>query len=334
MIPGSAAERTDSKNYAYIAAKRALTDYVKRNKIDGVVENGIFLGSYRIKRTLTGNPKVSIIIPTKDKIEYLKPCIFSILDKTEYNNFEIIILDTGSKEDGVKVFYENLKNNKIIRIIDYPNPDFNFAEANNWVAQFALGEYLLFLNNDTEVINSDWLLSMMEYAQLKNVGIVGAKLLFPNNTIQHIGTTIGIREGASHTGICFPDRELMGPPFLHVKDVARNVSAVTGACLLIGKKLFDSIGGFDKSFKIAFNDTDLCLRVREMGYDIVYTPYAKLIHYESVTFGRPYDNPNRSVELFERERDRFNKKWINSWFEDPFYNKNLTLKDESLSLKI
>jgi len=333
-IEGSTAQKSDSKNYAQVAAKKALVDYVRRNNISGSVEDGIFPGAFRLKRNLENHPLVSIIIPTKDKVEFLKPCVLSILEKTDYPNIEIIILDTGSKESVMFEFYDEIRSNEKIRTIDYPIKEFNFAEANTWTAEKAKGEYLLFLNNDTEVVNAEWLSSMMEYAQFENVGAVGPKLLFPNNTVQHMGIAIGLRGGASHAGILFPEWQLMGFPFLHAKDVARNVSAVTGACLLMRKKLFEKVGGFDKTFKIAFNDTDLCLKLEKLGYEIVYTPYAKLLHYESVTFGRPYENPGRSTELFEKERDIFNEKWGMKNFEDPFYNKNLTLKDESLSLKI
>ena len=333
-IVGSTANRTDSKNYAYVAAKKAIFDYIERNNIKGVAEDGIFLSSYKIKRDLISYPLISIIIPTKDKVDYLKPCVTSVLNKTDYSNFEIIILDTGSKELETKKFYQDLIVEKRVRVIDYPKTEFNFAEANTWATQYAKGEYLLFLNNDTEVINTDWLSSMMEYAQLENVGIVGSKLLFPNNTIQHMGVVIGLRGGASHVGVCFPEWQLMSHPFLHAKDVVRNVTAVTGACLLIRREIFDKVGGFDKGFKIAFNDIDLCLKVGELGYETIYTPYAKLIHYESISFGRPYENKNRSTDFFEKERDVFNEKWNLDKFEDPFYNKNLTLKDESLNLRV
>jgi GT2 family glycosyltransferase len=243
-------------------------------------------------------------------------------------------LDTGSREEATKNFYAGLKDNAKVRVIDYPKLEFNFAEANTWAVQYAKGDYLLFLNNDTEVINTDWLSSMMEFALLENVGIVGPKLLFPNGTIQHMGVVIGLREGASHAGVLHPDGQRMGHPFLHAKDVTREVSAVTGACLLIRKNIFNKAGGFDKSFKIAFNDIDLCLKVGGMGLHVVYTPYAKLIHHESITFGRPYDDPNRSSDFFEKERALFRERWNLDGFSDPFYNKNLTLKDESLGLKI
>lgn len=333
-IAGSTAQRTDSKNYAYVAAKKALSDYMKRNNIRGQIEDGIFLGSYRVKRELYDRPLVSVIIPTKDKITYLKPCVLSVLNKTDYSNLEIIILDTGSVEDETKEFYKEMESENKIRVINYPKSEFNFAEANTWAVQHANGEYVLFLNNDTKVLNDDWLSNMMEYAQINKVGIVGAKLLFPDNTIQHMGIVVGLRNGASHAGVLFPEWQLMSFPFLHAKDVVRNVSAVTGACLLIRKSIFNEVGGFDKIFKIAFNDTDLCLKVRDRGYEVIYTPYAKLTHYESITFGRPYEDPTRSTDLFEMEQDIFNKKWKYDGFEDPFYNKNLTLKDESLKLRV
>lgn len=333
-IPGSTAQKTDSKNYAYVAAKKALSDHINRSGKTGIIEDGVHMGLYNFKEELRAHPLVSIVVPTKDKLEYLKPCILSILKKTEYQNYEIIILDTGSIENETLQFYRDMHNENRINIVNYPKKEFNFAEANTWATRYANGEYLLFLNNDTEVINNEWLTEMVRCAQIENVGIVGAKLLFPNNTIQHMGIVVGLRNGASHAGILFPEWQLMGFPFLHAKDVRRNVSAVTGACLLIKKDIFHVVGGFDKTFKIAFNDTDLCLKVREKGYDIIYTPFAKLIHYESVTFGRPYEDPSRSTAFFEKEQKMFNERWKKNGFNDPFYNVNLTLKDESLNLQM
>ncbi len=333
-VTGSTAGSSSGKSYSLIASKNALKSAIVRRKLNAEVIEGLFPNSYRIKYSIIGNPKVCIIIPTKDKVNYLKPCISSILNKTDYSNIEIIILDTGSKENSTNEFYDEIKNNNKIRIVNYPKNEFNFAEANTWAAKTAAGEYLLFLNNDTEVINKDWLTSMMEYAIIENIGIVGSKLLYPDNTIQHMGVVIGLRGGASHAGVLYPEWQLMGHPFLHAKDVIRDVSAVTGACLLIKKELFCKVGGFDKRFKIAFNDIDLCLKVLALKYHIVYTPYAKLIHHESISFGRPYEHPDRSNELFEEERNLFREKWNLDNFEDPYYNKNLTLKDESLSLKI
>jgi len=333
-IPNSTAHKTSAKNYAYIAAKKALKDHVNKTCNNCEIKNGIFTGSYRVKKLYKKQPLVSILIPTLDKVEYLKSCVNSILNKTNYKNFEVLILDTGSKKIETKNYYSELKKNKLITIYNYPKKNFNFAEANNWIAKKAKGSYFLFLNNDTEVINSDWLNNMMQHAIENQVGVVGAKLLFPNNTIQHMGVVIGLRGGASHVGVCFPEWELMGPPFLHAKDVIRNVSATTGACLLIKSEIFKKVNGFDKKFRIAFNDIDLCLKVSKLGYKIIYTPYAKLIHHESISFGRPYQSKKRSNEIFEKERDYFNQKWNLYGYKDPFYNENLTLTDESLRLKL
>ncbi|MEO5359336.1 MAG: glycosyltransferase family 2 protein [Nitrospirota bacterium] len=329
-IYGSASESAQHKTYAFDSAMKALKDYMQRNSIEGEVINEHNTGLYRIKRRLRETPLVSIIIPTKDKVEYLEKCVRSLIRKTDYPNVEIILLDTGSAEPETHEFYDEIKQHSSIRIIDYPNPEFNYAEANNWAAARAQGQYLLFLNNDTEVIEPEWLSAMMEYGLLPEVGAVGAKLLYPDNSIQHMGVVVGLKRAASHVGRLYPDRKPMGFPFLHAKDVVRNVTAVTGACLLMPKALFDEIKGFDIKFRIAFNDIDLCLRVRKLGYKVIYTPYAKLYHHESVSVGKPYEDTSRCAGLFEAEVDLFRERWDIENYIDPYFNKNL---DESLRFK-
>ncbi|WP_420264284.1 glycosyltransferase family 2 protein [Candidatus Magnetominusculus dajiuhuensis] len=329
-IYGSASESSQYKTYAFKSAVKALTDYMERNSIEGEVINENDTGLYRIKRKLRGTPLVSIIIPTKDKVEYLEKCVTSLIDKTDYPNVEIIVLDTGSIEPATREFYEEIRQREIIKKIDYPNPEFNYAEANNWAAARAQGQYLLFLNNDTEVIERTWLSAMMEYGQLPEVGAVGAKLLYPDNSIQHMGVVVGLRRAASHVGRLYPDRKPMSFPFLHAKDTVRNVTAVTGACLLMRKSLFDEMEGFDVKFRIAFNDIDLCLRVRKKGYKVIYTPYAKLYHHESVSVGKPYEDTDRCAGLFEAEVNLFRERWDIENYVDPYFNINL---DESLRFK-
>ncbi|MBF0458626.1 MAG: glycosyltransferase [Nitrospirae bacterium] len=329
-IFGSSSGNAQHKTYAFDSAMKALRDYIDRNSIEGEVINENNTGLYRIKRKLRETPLVSIIIPTKDKVEYLEKCVKSLIKKTEYPNVEIIVLDTGSVELVTHEFYNEIRQIKQVRIIDYPNPEFNYAEANNWAAARAQGPYLLFLNNDTEVIEPAWLSAMMEYGQLPEVGIVGAKLLYPDDGIQHMGVVVGLKRAASHVGRRYPDKKLMGFPYIHAKDVVRNVTAVTGACLLMRKALFDNMNGFDIKFRIAFNDIDLCLRVREEGYKVIYTPYAKLYHHESVSVGKPYEDTGRCPGLFEAEVELFRERWAIENYVDPFYNINL---DESLRFK-
>ncbi|MBF0318633.1 MAG: glycosyltransferase [Nitrospirae bacterium] len=329
-IYGSASGNAQHKTYAFDSAMKALKDYMERNSIEGELINVHDTGIYRIKRRLMETPLVSIIIPTRDKVQYLEKCVNSLIDTTDYPNVEIIILDTGSVEPATNEFYEEIRHRETIRIIDYPNPEFNYAEANNWAAERASGPYVLFLNNDTEAIEPEWLSAMMEYGQLPDVGAVGAKLLYPGNGIQHMGVVVGLKRAASHIGRLYPDEKPMGFPFLHAKDVVRNVTAVTGACLLMRRALFDEINGFDVKFRIAFNDIDLCLRLRKKGCKVIYTPYAKLYHHESVSVGKPYEDTDRCAGLFETEVELFRERWDIENYIDPFFNKNL---DESLRFK-
>jgi len=207
--------------------------------------------------------------------------------------------------------------------------------VNNYGVERSKGTHVLFLNNDTEVISGNWLESMLEHSQRNSIGAVGAKLLFPNNTIQHIGTVLKIREGATHVGVLYPEWLPISFPLLHIKDHIRNVSAVTAACLMVEKKKFNAVNGFDEKFKVAFNDTDLCLKLYlEKGWLNIYTPYAKLYHHESISLGRPYQSKKRSVDLYEKERRLFWEKWNLDKIDDPYYNPNLTLIDESMRIKV
>jgi len=277
--------------------------------------------------------EIEIIVPTKDKVGYLSRCIDSIITSKCYSKYKILIVDTGSLKKATKKYYDTLKDEKRIRVIDYPHQYFNYSSVNNWASCQTNASFLLFMNNDTEIIDDEWLDCLMEYGLQSKVGIVGPKMVYPNNSIQHMGVVIGIRNGAAHIGARFPDARPMGYPFFQAKDIARNVSAVTGACLLIKKSNFEMVHGFDERFRLAFNDLDLCMKIRNIGKEIIYTPFAKIIHHEGVSLGRPIKGGVRSMSEYEKEREQFNSIWGHTIPKDPYYNSNLTLRDESITLK-
>lgn len=332
-VPGSTATTYSVKNYANLASIKALNDALNRRKIKAQAENGLVEGIFRVKYKIIDTPLVSIIIPTKDKVNYLKKCIKSILDKSTYQNYEILIIDTGSVEDGTKNFYKTLSQNIKIKIFYWQEKLFNYSSVNNFGVEKAKGEYVLLLNNDTEIISPDWIESMLEHAQRKTIGAVGAKLLYPNHNIQHAGVILGIGGVANHASLNLPDNTAQAFPVSNSKDMIRNFSAVTAACLMISKSKYLQVKGLDPQFRIAFNDIDFCLKLSEKGYLNLYTPFAKLYHHESISVGKP-EQGNRNLEEFQKEINIMIKKWDYLLKHDPFYNKNLSLKNEKFELKI
>lgn len=325
----STSTNIESKTYVTFSTQRAVSDYLERNGIDARVFGGPFFGSARIVYTLYSKPLISIIIPTKNETETIKNCIDSIICRTTYSNFEILIVDTGSNEDSTWEYYETLSSDKRIKILRWEKP-FNYSAVNNFAAKSALGEYLLFLNNDTEIQTAEWIESMLEFCQRDDVGAVGAKLFYPDFTIQHAGVILGIGGIAGHSHKSFP-RNSTG--YFGRLSVPTNLSAVTAACVMIPSKVFKEVGGFDEEFPLAFNDVDICLKIRKRNYLIVWTPHAQLIHHESKTRG-PEDNPEKQ-ERFKKEIALFHGKWDDVLLKgDPYYNINLTLKHENFSIKL
>ncbi len=328
IIQGSAAEKEIAKPYAIISAKKALEDALRRRGQDGEVVEGLFPSSYRIRYAIQDNPLVSIIIPTKDHVDILKRCVQSILDKTEYKNYEIVIVDNQSKDPKTFEYYNLLETNSKIKILHYNKP-FNYSAINNYAVTHVDSPYLLFLNNDTEVINAEWLSAMLEHAQRECVGAVGAKLLYPNNLIQHAGVIIGLGGVAGHSHKYFPGDD---PGYCNRLRVIQNFSAVTAACVIMRKDIFQKIGGFRETLSIAFNDVDLCMRIRSAGYLIVYTPYSQLYHHESLSRG--CEDTREKQMRFSREVMLIREQWgIVIDKGDPYYNPNLTLEREDFSIK-
>ncbi len=328
----STASSPDSKNYTLEASIKALQDYLRRNNIEGEVIEGLTPGRFYIKRKIVEPKKVSIIIPFRDQPAMLKKCVTSVLAKTEYSDYEIILVDNQSQEERTKKYLARLAQNGKIKILNYDQP-FNFSAINNFAVENCDGDYILLLNNDTEVIVKDWLNAMVREIQRPEVGVVGAKLLYPNKTVQHAGVVLGMGI-AGHAFKYLPDAN---EGYRSQAKILRNYSAVTGACLMTKKKLYREVGGLDEqNLKIAYNDVDFCLKIRKKGFLVVYTPYAKLYHYESLSRGDDESIKKEDPEKLKRivsERKFMAEKWQDWIDNDPYYNPNLTRRKEDFSLR-
>lgn len=322
---GSTAAGIDVKPYAIEAGRRAIEEHLKRNNIKGIVKRGNFSGCYKVEYDILNNPKVSILIPNKDEVNTLKKCINSILNKSTYENYEIIIIENNSEHKDIKKYYDQLRKNEKIKIVEYKG-DFNYSAINNFGAKQANGDYYLLLNNDTEVIKDRWIEELLMHAQFDSVGIVGGKLYYHDDTIQHAGIVVGVNGVADHIGRGFGRYENGHMGRLLVK---QNVGAVTGACLMIRKNVFNEVNGLTEEFAVAFNDIDLCMKVREKGYRIVFNPYVELYHYESKSRGAE-DTPEK-IERFNKEIKLFYSKWGEDII-DPYYNVNFSRKYANYSL--
>jgi GT2 family glycosyltransferase len=317
----SVAANPQAKPYAHEAGRRALAEALVRRGIDGEVLDGYGAPyRYRVKRRLKGRPLVSIVIPTRDNVDLLRACIESLETRTAYDNFEILVVDNDSRDPATLEYLSGSRH----RVVRYPHP-FDYARINNVGAAAAKGEQLLFLNDDTAALEPSWLEAMVEHAQRPEVGAVGAKLLFPDGTIQHAGIVVGLQGKAGHAFWGFPGDH---PGYYDFARVIRNYSAVTGACLLTRKAVFDEVDGFDEAFAVSYNDVDLCLRMRQRGYWIVYTPYAALRHHQSASRG-PYD-PAGDRKYEDLLRARWGQVIADG---DPFYNPGLTRERFDFTLR-
>jgi len=321
MAEGSAAEEENAKPQATDASKKALSDHLQRTKQPGRVEDGLWPGTFTVRYEIKGSPLVSIIIPTKDKVSLLRDCVESVRLRSDYQNFEVIIVDNGSVEAETKAYFDRVTSqDKRVRVMAAPGP-FNFSVLNNdAVRKESHGEHLLFLNNDTEVMRKDWLNAMVEHSQRPEVGAVGARLLYKDGRVQHAGVLLGLGGVAGHA-FQFQDGE--DPGYQARNLVTQNYSAVTAACMMMRRDVFDEVGGFnERDLTVAFGDVDLCIRIREKGYLIVWTPYAELHHYESASRG--YEDSPEKIERFQREINYMKRRWGPVLHNDPFYNPNLT----------
>lgn len=317
----STAGNPESKTYAIEAGRKALEEHYQRMGIDAELQyTGIFI-LFRTIMKVAGSPKVSIIIPNKDSVETLDTCLRSILEKSTYDSYEIIIVENNSKDDETFEYYHRIEEQSDRIHVCYYKGGWNYSAINNFGVRHASGDYYIFLNNDTEVIEPRWIEELLGYCQMKDVGIVGAKLFYPDDTVQHCGVVVGVGGFAGHilTNSSAGDAGYFG----RLKAI-QDISAVTAACLMIKKSSFENVGGFTEEFKVALNDIDLCLKVREQGELVVLNPWCRLYHYESKTRGNE-ETPEKH-ERFKAEIRRFRSRWSKILSEgDPYYSPNLTL---------
>ena len=315
-----------AKPYVTQNAIKALDDHLARIGVQGKAVEGKFGSTYKIDYTLTSQPLVSIIIPNKDQVPVLTKCIDSLYEKTAYRNFEVLVVENNSTDPETFEYYGKIqKEHSNLKVLYYKG-GFNFSAINNFAAKQAKGEMYLLLNNDIEIISENWLGEMVSLALQKNVGIVGAMLYYPNDTVQHAGVITGLGGFAGHSHKYHP-RGKSG--YMFRLSCVQNLSCVTAANLLVTKEAFDAANGLDEEFTVAFNDVDFCLRIRDMGYQVLFTPYAECYHHESISRGS--DKKGEKKERFEGERNRLKGRFGDSLLRDPFYNPNLTLDMEDFS---
>ncbi len=332
---GSVASGIDAKPYVVEAARGAVADHLRRHGFTHfqITSTRAFETIFKIRYQIVGNPKISIVIANRDHPEDLKRCITSIMEKSTYENYEIIVVENNSRMREIFDYYETLKAFPHVQVAVYESEgSFNYSAVNNFGAQRAQGDYILLLNNDTQVITVNWMEELLMYAQREDVGAVGGKLYYGNKTIQHAGVVLGLgahrTAGHSHYG---QHRENLG--YMGRLCYAQNVSAVTGACLLVKKSLFEKAGGLDESFAISLNDVDFCLKLRRMGLLNVFTPFAELYHFESVSRG--LDTEGEKARRYNEESARFREKWKEVLEKgDPYYNPNFSLDRSDFALKI
>ncbi len=325
----SVASDVSAKPYVVDSAKRALKAHIERLGLSGRVEDATVPTTYNIQYDIVGEPLVSIIIPNKDHTDDLEKCLVSVYEKSTYKNFEVIVVENNSTEKETFEYYkiaQSKYNN--LKVVTWES-GFNYSAINNFAVDKANGDYILLLNNDIEVITPDWLEQMLMFAQRKDVGAVGAKLYYDDDTIQHAGVIVGLGGVAGHSHKGFA-RE--NPGYMARASIAQNLSACTAACLMIRKDVYDEVGGLDEGYAVAFNDIDFCMKIRAAGYLIVFTPFAEFYHYESKSRGDE-DTPEKRAR-FNSEVFRFQERWGKELkLGDPYYNPNLTLDSEDFSLR-
>ena len=330
---GSVASGIQAKPYAIQAAKGAVAEHLQKHGYTHfqIYSTRAFETIFRIRYQIIGNPKISIVIANKDHEQDLRRCITSIIEKSTYDNYEIIVVENNSTTPEIQAYYQELADNERVKVITYQGA-FNYSAVNNLGVSRADGEYILLLNNDTEVITVNWMEELLMYAQREDVGAVGAKLYYADKTIQHAGVVIGLgaHRTAGHTHYK-QSRQNLG--YMGRLCYAQNVSAVTGACLMVKRSLYDAVGGLDTGFAVSLNDVDFCLKLRKQGYLNVWTPFAELYHYESISRG--LDDQGEKAERYNKESESFRSKWKEELEKgDPYYNPNFSLDRSDFSLKI
>ena len=327
---GSTSGGTEAKPYVAAAAKKALADHLARTGRTGTVEDGLFPSTYRVKWDIEGDPKVSILIPNKDHTDDLEKCLQSIWKKTTWDNYEIIVIENNSTDPATFAYYEKAKQRYDgLKVVTYPEKGFTFSGINNFGRKAAAGDYLLLLNNDVEVRNGDWLTELLRQCAHKGgAAICGAMLYYPDETLQHAGVITGLGGYAGHS---HKYKQKGGSGYLFRIATVQDFSAVTGACLLVKASVYDEVGGLDEQFAVALNDVDFCLRVRDAGYRIAWTPYAELTHYESKSRGGDEKDPAKAARFAAEQQRLYTIHGKENILDDPYYNPNLTRDREDFS---
>lgn len=322
---GSVASGIGAKTYAIAAAKGAIAEHLKSKGCQdfSIESTRAFETIFRIKYDLTSRPLVSIVIANKDHMEDLSRCVESIINKSTYENFQIIIVENNSETEQIREYYQEIAKHPKVQVVTYKGA-FNYSKINNYGVSFAKGEFVLLLNNDTEVITEGWIEEMLMYGQREDVGAVGAKLYYEDKTIQHAGIVIGLgaHRTAGHTHYKVPEANV---GYMGKLCYAQNVTAVTGACMLVRKSLYEKLGGLDEEYAVALNDVDFCLRIRKLGLLNIFTPFAQLYHYESKSRGSDNKKDANAIR-YQEESDKFKERWKVELSEgDPYYNRNFSL---------
>lgn len=325
----STAADPSSKSYAFEAGRNAVREHYQRLGMDVKVEITERPGWYRSFVKIQGAPMVTVIIPNKDHIEDLEVCLFSMSKKTTYRNYEVLVVENNSENPETFEYYKKLSGRyPKVRVLTWEK-EFNYSAINNFASKEAQGEYLLFLNNDVEILSAQWIEEMLQICQQTGVGAVGAKLYYPDDTIQHAGVVLGLGGIAGHI-MCRASGD--DPGYFGRMISVQEISAVTAACMMVKKQEFDAVGGFDETFCVAFNDIDLCMKLRAAEQKIVFTPYAQLYHYESKSRGME-DTPEKQFR-FDKEISRFKEKWASQLEKgDPYYSPNLSVTEGDCSLR-
>lgn len=330
ILPTSTAADQSTKGYAFEAGKKAVEETLVRRGLSGNVTHASGNGLFDVNYEILSPDLVSIIIPTKNGYDDMKRCLSSIVKKTTYKNYEIIIADNGSTDPRMKELYSKYKDKMqsgqlVVESINIP---FNYSKINNLAAKKASGKYLLFLNNDTEVITTNWLEKMVSFAQFSRIGCVGAKLYYPNHTIQHAGVILGLGGAAGHGHHTFPRGDF---GYFGKLEINVNYLAVTAACLMVKVNDFWQVDGFEEELTVAFNDVDLCLKIHELGRDNIWLHGVELFHYESQSRG--YEDTPEKLERFNVETALMEARWKKYIENDPYYSPNLTKKSGDFSIK-
>ena len=350
---GSTSFETEAKPYAIIAGRKAVASHLERVGLKGKVYDGVHPGTYEVVYDVNGNPKVSILIPNKDGIDMLKTCIESVLKKSTYQNYEIVIIENNSEKTETYDYYKELLKNDRIKIINYNTgkqitsdgecsleytdsnrvevkPGFNYSAIINFGVRNSDGEFIVQLNNDTELLTANWLEKMIGFCQRDDVGACGVRLFYPDDTIQHAGIIVGALQVAAHV---FRGLKRGNVGYFGREDLIQNMNAVTAACIMTRREIYEKVGFMNEEFAVAFNDIDFCLKIRRAGYLIVFDPYIELTHYESKSRGNDMD-PDK-IERFQGEINLFLETWKEKLAEgDEYYSPNLSLDSDQYAINI